>query len=118
MGGLWVVYGLPVFQTIYAARDIALPRGLSVWKNPVAVPVEPIIEVVNFVLLHSVYRFRYRYRFSSSASSAAKMAAKSMAHPPTGCRASRQGHAVRNTGTPSPPGGTMHIYALDGVSCR
>jgi hypothetical protein len=60
MGGLWVVYGLPVFQTINAARDIALPRGFSVGENPVAVPIEPIIEVVNFVLLHGVYRYGYR----------------------------------------------------------
>jgi hypothetical protein len=51
-----VVYGLPVFQTINAAGDIALPCGLSIRKNPVAVPIEPIIEVVNFVLLHGVYR--------------------------------------------------------------
>jgi hypothetical protein len=55
-----VVYGLPVFQTINAARDIALPRGLSVWENPVAVPIEPIIEVVNFVLLHGVYRLQVK----------------------------------------------------------
>jgi hypothetical protein len=50
------VYGLPVFQTINAARDIALPRGFSIRKNPMAVPIEPIIEMVNFVLLHGVYR--------------------------------------------------------------
>ena len=83
-----------------------------------AVPIEPIIEVVNFVLLHSVYRFVNRYRLSSSASRAAKMAAISMAHPPTGCRASLQGHAVRSTGTPLPLGGTMRTGASGGLSCR
>jgi len=83
-----------------------------------AVPIEPIIEVVNFVLLHSVYRFKYRYRFSSSASRAANRAAKSMVHPPTGCRANRKGHIPSNTGTPLPPGCTMRTGALNGVFCR
>jgi hypothetical protein len=54
--GLWVVYGLPVFQTINSSGDIALPRGFSIWENPVSVPIEPIIEMVDFVLLHGVYR--------------------------------------------------------------
>jgi hypothetical protein len=53
---LRLVYGLPVFQTLNSASDIALPRGLSIGKNPMAVPIEPVIEVVNFVLLHGVYR--------------------------------------------------------------
>ena len=57
---LRLVYGLPVFQTLNSASDIALPRGLSIGKNPMAVPIEPVIEVVNFVLLHGVYRFRNR----------------------------------------------------------
>lgn len=114
MGGLWVVYGLPVFQTLNSASDIALPRGLSIGKNPVAVPIEPIIEVVNFVLLHDVYRFKYRYRLSNSASRAATRAAKSMVHPPTGYRASLPGHIPSNTGIPLPLDGTMHICASGG----
>jgi hypothetical protein len=72
-----VIYGLPVFQTINAARDIALPCGFSIGKYPVAVPIEPIIEMVNFVLLHGVYR----YRLSSSAIRAANRAAKSILPP-------------------------------------
>jgi hypothetical protein len=76
-----------------------LPRGFSIWKNPVAVPVKPVIEVVNFILLHGVYRFVNRYRLSNSASRAATRAAKSIL-PPTGYQANRQGRAVRNTGIP------------------
>jgi len=54
--------GLPVFQTINAAGDIALPCGFSIGKYPVAVPIEPVIEVVNFVLLHGVYRLKVKYQ--------------------------------------------------------
>jgi len=46
------------------------------------------------------------------------MAAISMVHPPTGCRASRQDHILSNTSTPLPLGGTMHTGALDGGFCR
>ena len=113
-----LVYGLPIFKTINSARDIALPRGFFIGKNPMAVPVEPIIKMVNFVLLHGVYRFVNRYKLSNTASRAANRAAKSMAYPPTGCRASPPGHAVRSTGIPSPPGGTMRTGASGGVSCR
>jgi hypothetical protein len=52
MGGLWVVYGLPVFQTINSTGNVALPCCITIWKYPVSVPVKPIIEMMYFVLLH------------------------------------------------------------------